>query len=662
MSTPPPDYDRQYNFENWQTINPTAPLPAQHVEAELSAIENSINSTISRLNEIQEQNGEIKFSQQNLNLIGGIAESAAEIAAQNKCDEYFAENYDPNIVSSAEGFKNQAQASASAAAASAVAAESSKNDASAHAISASVNASSAASYAQNAENSSDACLAAVDFVGTVQQSVIQKENDINSTYSASLQLKNWVESQAYKFVHKREDLTSVAVNMMYNQGDVQNTAVGQFFPYTFFNDNSVVSVDPVQYGASKWKRAHKEDAEPVVNIMHRDMMGTLAMTWRLFHGGQWSEAGQGYGSPTFGNQWTPVLPCFYDADFSPGATSLLNLDITGVNNALDAALCPVKYAKELISNLAAPLVHTHAISDVAGLQDALDNVGSASEISDINGLQTALDGKAQLSGAAFTGKISGTSVSGDAGVNIGIGGTEAASTTPGDLWIATGGTSLYYRDATGTRRQVLTTSQIGVIDTSATNPALRVTQRGTGEAIRVEDSNNPDSTPFVVDNNGNVAIGASGTSGYKLYVVGSAYAQSFVSTSVSATGISTNNITLAGDPISLAIGNFIFSGQTCATVSQQGTASVVFSDPNTSSQYYSGGTDYNGNVIPEMIVSSTQISIHYDISGNAFVQTTGDTSYVPYGQTLGSFYTDGPGQVEVQSDGEGGLRYIYSNT
>lgn len=45
--------------------------------------------------------------------------------------------------------------------------------------------------------------------------------------------------------------------------------------------------------------------------------------------------------------------------------------------------------------------------------------------------------------------------------------------------------------------------------TDNTNAALRITQLGTGNAITVEDSTNPDSTPFVVDANGNVGVGTS---------------------------------------------------------------------------------------------------------------------------------------------------------
>jgi hypothetical protein len=61
------------------------------------------------------------------------------------------------------------------------------------------------------------------------------------------------------------------------------------------------------------------------------------------------------------------------------------------------------------------------------------------------------------------------------------------------------------------------------IDTSSTSAALRVTQRGTGNAILVEDSTNPDSTPFIVDSAGRVKIGTTATTTEKLYVSGAAY-------------------------------------------------------------------------------------------------------------------------------------------
>ena len=54
-----------------------------------------------------------------------------------------------------------------------------------------------------------------------------------------------------------------------------------------------------------------------------------------------------------------------------------------------------------------------------------------------------------------------------------------------------------------------------VIQRTSTDAALRITQLGTGEAIRVEDSTNPDSSPFVVASDGKVGIGT-GSPGYFL--------------------------------------------------------------------------------------------------------------------------------------------------
>lgn len=62
-----------------------------------------------------------------------------------------------------------------------------------------------------------------------------------------------------------------------------------------------------------------------------------------------------------------------------------------------------------------------------------------------------------------------------------------------------------------------TTNQI-ISVTDNTNAALRVTQLGTAPAIRVEDSTNPDASPFVVNADGTVAIGNTTTGSSKLLV------------------------------------------------------------------------------------------------------------------------------------------------
>jgi len=59
-----------------------------------------------------------------------------------------------------------------------------------------------------------------------------------------------------------------------------------------------------------------------------------------------------------------------------------------------------------------------------------------------------------------------------------------------------------------------------IIDTASSDAALRVTQTGTGNAILVEDSTNPDSTPFVVMSDGKVLIGTTTPTTSVLTLVG----------------------------------------------------------------------------------------------------------------------------------------------
>jgi len=45
------------------------------------------------------------------------------------------------------------------------------------------------------------------------------------------------------------------------------------------------------------------------------------------------------------------------------------------------------------------------------------------------------------------------------------------------------------------------------IDSNTPGPALKITQTGTGPALRVQDASDPDATPFLIDADGNVGIG-----------------------------------------------------------------------------------------------------------------------------------------------------------
>lgn len=133
------------------------------------------------------------------------------------------------------------------------------------------------------------------------------------------------------------------------------------------------------------------------------------------------------------------------------------------------------------------------------------------------------------SGTTFTGKVNmAAPTATTAGINIGSINSTANLTNsgPGDVWIGTW--QMAYKTANNTLIYGAATNATNVfgspqiIDTTATTPALRVTQKGTGNVLLVEDAINPDTTALVVEQSGNVGIGvATGyTATAKLEVVG----------------------------------------------------------------------------------------------------------------------------------------------
>jgi hypothetical protein len=130
---------------------------------------------------------------------------------------------------------------------------------------------------------------------------------------------------------------------------------------------------------------------------------------------------------------------------------------------------------------------------------------------------SALTPYAQLSGATFTGKINLATIAGTQTPSLNLGGTvdpNATNAVSGDFWISNAaspkvsykvGSSIYYCT---TNNLTNTFSAPQVFDTTSnTLAAVRITQKGTFPALVVEDSTNPDTTAFVVDQNGAVGVG-----------------------------------------------------------------------------------------------------------------------------------------------------------
>jgi len=115
-------------------------------------------------------------------------------------------------------------------------------------------------------------------------------------------------------------------------------------------------------------------------------------------------------------------------------------------------------------------------------------------------------------GDTMTGKLTlPAATTTSAPLNVGSSGVQPTSPAVGDVWIRNN--LLQYRGSSITVNSVAATAEPNTfsarqaINATDTLPALRVTQLGTGEALRVEDEANPDATAFVVANNGRVGVG-----------------------------------------------------------------------------------------------------------------------------------------------------------
>jgi hypothetical protein len=104
------------------------------------------------------------------------------------------------------------------------------------------------------------------------------------------------------------------------------------------------------------------------------------------------------------------------------------------------------------------------------------------------------------------------------------------------------------------------TSNVVISVSDNANAALRITQLGTGEVLRVEDDSNPDATPFVIDATGNVLIGRSTSTvgnDVKLDVAGGInVAAILINGSYSQSIITLNGGGSAGNTIDCSIGNY----------------------------------------------------------------------------------------------------------
>jgi hypothetical protein len=128
-------------------------------------------------------------------------------------------------------------------------------------------------------------------------------------------------------------------------------------------------------------------------------------------------------------------------------------------------------------------------------------------------------GSAGATGAA--GAAGATGATGAAGAGVAAGGTtgQALLKIDGSNY-NTQWTTIPLLAASNTFSGINTFNNDVIINESGTSDALRITNTGTGNSFVVEDSSNPDSTPFVVDAAGNVGIGRSSSLTDKVIIAG----------------------------------------------------------------------------------------------------------------------------------------------
>lgn len=168
----------------------------------------------------------------------------------------------------------------------------------------------------------------------------------------------------------------------------------------------------------------------------------------------------------------------------------------------------------------------------------------------------------------------------------------------------------------------ITATGNSIIATNSTSAALRITQTGTGDSLLVEDSTNPDSTPFVIDASGRVIQG---------YTTSISTADDYNGTNRTAWGIQGNNSNAAGAlfttwNVSASVGAGIsLSRSKSATV---GTQAIVASGDSL------GGIGFNGDDGTNFIVAAS-ISAEVDgtpgtndMPGRLIFRTTADGAAV----------------------------------
>jgi hypothetical protein len=154
------------------------------------------------------------------------------------------------------------------------------------------------------------------------------------------------------------------------------------------------------------------------------------------------------------------------------------------------------------------------------------------------------------------------------------------------------------------------------ITSSNSEPALKITQTGTGDALIVQDDTDPDTTPFVIDASGNVIIGY----------------ESVVSSATAVLQIAGSSITSQVPAISVTLANNSIYAGSISLRKARGTIEIpaVINSGDTLSSFI--GQGYDGAAYKQagyITISSDGTPGINDMPGKISVFTTPDGSATP---------------------------------
>jgi hypothetical protein len=249
-------------------------------------------------------------------------------------------------------------------------------------------------------------------------------------------------------------------------------------------------------------------------------------------------------------------------------------------------------------------------------------------------------------------------------------GTSTAFTTGSVVFAGASGTytqdnTNFFWDDTNNYLGIGTASPAATLNvvTNTTTDAVRITQTGTGNAFVVEDSANPDATPFVINTNGFVFIGqttsiASASGSHLLQISGATTPLSLNRYANSSTGINLDfNFARSGGAVVASgdrLGRIVFAGS-------DGTSPIAAAYIDTSVDGTPGTNDMPGRLIFSTTPSGSNTPterMRIGSNGNVGIGATGisNTSLRISSTTTGSttsygVYADGQIQSDVTTSG-----------